>query len=572
MASSIGIFIFDASSLNLEKHIDTRSWVTALEFSPDSQALVSGDRGGLIQLWSTTTWDETSAPFSGHTKSILDLAFSPDGTNLASIALDNTLLVWKIDSADQKPLRVEVSGGVTAVAYSSDNTRIVTGGNDLLINIWDASNLTFLQKKDFSSKIVNIASFKGSNVFVIGGSEQEIALLDMSNEVTLRKVGELQYPLTDVAVSHDGKLVAAGDINGGIAVWDVSSDRARASWKSKIITFEENANLDDPGSPHSLAFNPDGTVLFSGLHNGTLRSFDVSTGTQKEINPLFNAHSEKMAVSHNSQYLLTQQNENQLTVWDLFSGKPRTRQFNGQIMPGNPFTPDDSTIALGSIDPGPAMIKVINLNDGNELFTPRSQRGLQALQFTADGKRLAAVYDKFSDIWSMVNRQEQDIKRDFDGSGCYAIKDISGQDVVSTTQYGYVVAESQNKPGLCVFDPTEDWIYTVNELKGLIVYGGNRVLAIDNARTSERESLALSGVSQKNIVSIAINPLGELIAAAYDDHTIHIWNVATRDELTDFSGLYGHGNSITDLEFTPDGKLLISTSLDGTIRLWGVPY
>jgi WD40 repeat protein len=279
-----------------------------------------------------------------------------------------------------------------------------------------------------------------------------------------------------------------------------------------------------------------------------------------------------MAVSHTSLYLLTQQNDNQVTVWDLLSGKPRPSQFNGQIMPGDPFAPDDNTIALASLDPGPAIIKVINLNDGNELFTPRSQRDLQALQFTADGSRLAAVYDKFSDIWSMVNEQEQEIKRDFDGTGCYAIKDIAGQDIISTTQYGYAVTNNQNKPGLCVFDPTDDWTYTVNESKGLIVYGGNRVLAIDNARTVERESLALSGVSQKNIVRIAISPSGELIAAAYDDHTIHIWDVATLDELTNFSGLYGHNNTVTDLKFTPDGKLLISTSLDGTIRLWGVPY
>jgi WD40 repeat protein len=78
----------------------------------------------------------------------------------------------------------------------------------------------------------------------------------------------------------------------------------------------------------------------------------------------------------------------------------------------------------------------------------------------------------------------------------------------------------------------------------------------------------MSGVNGHNIVSVAIIPDGSLLAAAYDDNTIRVWDIATKDELMI---LYGHNSPVTDLRFTVDGKFLISTSLDGTIRIWGDP-
>jgi len=568
VASSIGIFIFDAQSLKLEKHIDTRSWVTALEFSPDSQTLATGDRDGLIQTWSTATWEESRAPYSGHTKAILDLAFSPDGTKLASVALDNTLLEWKVDSTDsQKPLRVEMLGGATAVAYSADSTRIVTGGNDLLINIWDAANLSFLQKKDFSSRIVDIANIKGSNLFVVGGNDQKVALLDISGEISVTAVGNLQYPLTSVAASLNGDLIAAGDINGGIAVWDITSEKFTERLKPKSYVTGNSADLDVPGSPHSLAFSPDGKLIFSGLHIGTIRSLDISTGAEVENNQEFNAHVQKLSVSHDSQILITQQNDNTLTVWDLWNGSIKY-QLQGEIKAGDPFSQNDQRLAIASVVSSPATVKVYNPANGDEIYSLNSQRDLKTIQFINNDTQLITVYDQFVNLWSMSTGQELETKRSYDGTGCLAIKDINDQDVVSLTNYYHVVANNLNKPGLCVFEPL-NWTTAINETNGVIAYGGNSKLAIANAQSPNSEDQNLRGVNRKNIVSIAISPNGDLIAAAYDDHTIHIWDITSRDELI---SLYGHSDSITDLRFTPDGKILISTSLDGTIRLWGVPY
>ena len=171
----------------------------------------------------------------------------------------------------------------------------------------------------------------------------------------------------------------------------------------------------------------------------------------------------------------------------------------------------------------------------------------------------------------MSSGQELGTKRGYDGTGCLAIKDINEQDVVSITNYYHVLEDDQNGSGLCNFD-TLDWKVTIDEAIKLIAYGGNSKLAIITLQNGDGQTQDMHGVNRKNIVSVALGPNGDLLAAAYEDNTIHIWDLRTRDELTNSYGLYGHDNSITGLQFTPDGKMLISTSLDGTIRFWGVPY
>jgi WD40 repeat protein len=566
-ASSIGIFVFDAQSLALINHIDTRSWITALDFSRDSKILATGDRDGLVQLWDTSTWQEATAPFSGHNKVVLDLAFSPDGTKLASVSLDGNLIQWKVNATDgQKATRQPVNR-VTSVAYSGDSTRIVTGGDDLLLSIWDAASLTFMQKKDYPAQIVDIASIEGSNAFVIGGNDQSVAILDISGEVSLEPVGRLRYPLTSVAASSDGKLVSAGDLNGGIAVWELAGDNVTELARPRSFVVGNAADLEAPGSPHSVAFSQDGQLVFSGLHSGTIRSLNASTGADDKQALSLNAHVEKFAISHDSQVLITQQDNGVLTIWDLWGGAPRY-QVPGQIKAGDPFSHDDRMFAAASGGPGAATVTVFNTADGKILYTLKSQQDLKSIQFINTSTQLITVYDDFTNLWAMSNGQQLETRPVFDGTGCQAIRDIYDQDVASITNYFHVVANDQNKPGICQFEPL-NWTTAFNESKGIAVYGGSSKLTLVDIRRSGSEDQNLRGVNRKNIVTVAISPNADLIAAAYDDDTIHIWDVETREEI--FS-LYGHNDAITGLQFTADGKLLLSTSADGTIRLWGIPY
>jgi WD40 repeat protein len=159
--------------------------------------------------------------------------------------------------------------------------------------------------------------------------------------------------------------------------------------------------------------------------------------------------------------------------------------------------------------------------------------------------------------------------RRYEGTGCATVYNLNQEPVVSITRYDHVVADEKNSSILCNFSPL-DWAVEINEEHGLIAFGGSSKLSILGLPNSGGKAQDMHSVNQKTIVKVALSPDGALLAAAFDDYTIHVWDVGTQEELG--GELYGHSDVITDLRFSPDGRLLISSSRDGTIHLWGVPY
>jgi WD40 repeat protein len=67
---------------------------------------------------------------------------------------------------------------------------------------------------------------------------------------------------------------------------------------------------------------------------------------------------------------------------------------------------------------------------------------------------------------------------------------------------------------------------------------------------------------------MAFNPNSQLAAIGMENGQIFIMNLETMQVAVI---LKGHLSSVTKLAFSNDGRILASSSLDGTIRFWGVP-
>ena len=68
-------------------------WVAAVAFSPDGTILATGSHDQTIKLWDAATGREL-ATLRGHTGNVYTVAFSPDGSLLASGSLDGTVRLW----------------------------------------------------------------------------------------------------------------------------------------------------------------------------------------------------------------------------------------------------------------------------------------------------------------------------------------------------------------------------------------------------------------------------------------------------------------------------------------------
>jgi WD40 repeat protein len=560
VASSIGVFIYRSEDLRLEKHLDTRSWVSIVEFSPDGKMLASGDRDGLIVLWNTTTGQEIQS-YSGHQAGIIGLAFSPDGNRLVSISQDNTLMQWDITADSQSlPALLHVNR-VKSVAYASDGKFIVTGGDDFKINIWDAQNFSAVKAFTISSKVIQLKNIKNSSYIVSGGSDRRVTLIDLEEKETFAPLSGVQYELSDVSVSPDGNLITAGDIHGGIVTWDRSG---KMIWQAPKTEWVEPSK-SVLGKSHILMYSLNGKQIFSGLRNGAFRVFDALTGEKIQEYPSLNSHTIRFAISHDSTLGIFQMNDGILKIWDLTNGKVRFQK-PGAVIPGHVFSKNDRIFAVAF---GQNSVKVFNTLSGAEIHTFNGHQNIQAIEFVHNDTHLAVGNAQTMRLWSISSGQELKAEKNYNINGCTTLYDLNKSAILHVTKFHRIVENAQYNPILCSFKQA-DWMkaFIVSEATGQIVSGGNSKLEVINLKNLSQGKIEMKGVNRLKIEIVAIHPDGNLLASAMDDYTIRIWDVNTQEELM---RLYGHENSISDLHFTPNGRLLISSSLDGTIRLWGVP-
>jgi WD40 repeat protein len=446
--------------------------VSGVAFSPDGSRLASASDDKTVRLWDARTGVEIRT-LRGHTAEVLDVCFSPDGTCLASGSEDKSVRLW--DARTGAEIRTLSGHGeqVTGLCFSPDGTRLASAAHDLTVRLWDVRTGTV---------IATLPADPG------GGKA--------------------------VAFSPDGKQLLTGSFDGTLRLWD-------AATRAEVRTFR--------GHPSSwvlaVAFSPDGSRVASAAWDRTVKVWDVRTGAELLT---LRGHADAViavAFSPDGTRLATGSYEETVYVWDVRTGN-QTLALSGHTywVHAVSFSPDGSRLASASAD---GTVRLWDTRTGSDEPALRaSDRMVNAVCFSPDGTRLAsASTDETVRLWDARTRAETRVLRGHGSS-------VSG----------------------VVFSPDGSRVASAS---------ADRTVRVWDVRTGGT-LLTLRGHAD-HLTSVAYSPDGTRLASASKDGTVRLWDAHKGGELL---VLRGHAGEVTEVSFSPDGTRLASTSLDKTLRVW----
>jgi WD40 repeat protein len=113
-------------------------WATAVAASASGDRIVTGGRDHRVRVWDTATWKQV-AELTGHTELVWGLVITADGRTIASVGDDGKALLFPIQGGEPRVLEGH-HGPVYCISASKDGTRLLTGGFDNTVRLWDTAS------------------------------------------------------------------------------------------------------------------------------------------------------------------------------------------------------------------------------------------------------------------------------------------------------------------------------------------------------------------------------------------------------------------------------------------------
>jgi RNA polymerase sigma factor (sigma-70 family) len=430
-------------------------------FTPDSHT-VCGDFSGAVRLWDVVTGKELATLQATPRHDIACLAFSRDGKVLAAGG-QGGLHLW--DVAARKELKQLPDHMVTGLTFAPDG-KVLAASRGSNIRLWDvATGKPFLGRP---------------------GHDGEVDA---------------------IAVSSDGKVVASASYSDGtLCLWDAGTGKLLHRPPRRWI------------AGRTICFSPDDKLVASGDHDGALHLWEVATGKEwrrfpiaasqpDEVKPFVDAL--RLSCDGRRLVALIRSDERaslQINVWDTATGELlKGRAFEGA--PFSRFTPDANGVTVRTRE-GLALQDTIT---GKELMAIPGVVDLVPIAFSPDGQLVAVVRRKV--IVALVGKAAGGVQAAGETTAVSLVEIATGREVLRIkTGPAYFLAFSPDGRVLATADQQVVRLWEV--ITGKEIFSRPRHKGLPGAP------------AQAAVTSVALFPGGRVLATGLEDGTILEWDLA----------------------------------------------
>ncbi|MEM7801880.1 MAG: WD40 repeat domain-containing protein, partial [Chloroflexota bacterium] len=428
-----------------------------------------------------------------------------------------------------------------------------------------------------------------SNQFILVGNQNgTVDVIDLDTQQVITSLIGHQGPVFTIRLSADDQFALSGSADNTAIFWDLERGEVvqQLVGHSDDVTAVDFLNGTAQAITGEFSRSAPGTLITWDLATGeALSRFgdDVETGNEQGISSLKATSDGKMALVGLQQSAASLQR--QLNVWDienqtlLHSLQLKELEFEVILINDVDISPNDQ---LGAAAADNGSIYIIDLHSGEITKRFDSHIGaVNSIRFSEDGFSIISAGSDGRIEWRLVDSGDilqthqtasnavsealfwgESKAISLDHVGYVQMWDLTNQ--WRQGEWGTGVLSNDENVNELTFSPNGELVaLTVFENDGR---AGHRLILIDY----ETESVVWEHEFDVGLDSMSVlqfTPDGERLLTSPGDDTIAVWEVKTGQEL---NRLIGHKSTIRSVDISDDGKRAISTGLDNMVILWDI--
>ena len=496
--------------------VASTSWNSSIrtEFSPDSKIALIG-RTSQIRILDIEN-NEVLGNFTGHTSTIREFVFSPDGSRVASLAADSRLRIWDHTTCEEI-YEWNVGSSSGCVRFNREGNRVVVGGNGSRCEVYNPISGEFITRFNHETSVICLAISPDGTKVASGLTNGVVELWNLETGQFIARNAD-NSRINDIRFTPNGLYVVTGSNSSRVIVWDAENMNG-----IKVILTGGNIN--------SVDTSPDSKKIAFGSTNNFAYVYDIETADQI----CYYRHTgnvNSVAFSPDGLKVASGSGDNSVAVFDAETGDITSTAFCISTVNHIRFSPNGHYIGVANNSPTYQILYTglalsIDVTEATDI--DYESMTLRSLIYSPGPYKTMEIQTEYSPDENFEENVVQLPKHIID---------------TSNFNFGFYRTDSA----------FNDFSWSPDGTKIATASSDGRVRVFDVSSNPMESRLLMDANHTGTVASVVFMPCGTKVLSGSSDNTARIWHIETGEELA----RYTHSASVLFVDASPDGTKVVS--------------